>query len=712
MRRNLLIGAIAAIILTLVTSVATLQGYTATIITDPIMSPLPSKPEPVVAGGSLTVKVKAGVGAEDWSASLLDESGAVQLTSLGSGYVEGRGWTLTFQVPPNLPEGLYDLRLGYSYEGKPVDLTQSRCVWAMKEWPDSLSILQISDIHEPVGKHLFPILGYEANLLNPDLIVATGDIVDVETIAAAWNYLQYTMLKIESPSYLVPGNHDYSGASSNYYRKYGGPVNYTVTIGDFLLIAMSTTGEGYIDMSQLAWADKVLRENPDKVKILAYHHPLLSSEYEEDLGAKTGGEITGSYTDMEALRSAMYFSWTTKMSEATELLRVIETNDVRLILSGHVHRDMIYILNGRHYFVTTTTIGGGLSPGNYHGYRYITIDSQGGVELDEYATTRLFDPPNSIPSGHITYVYKNANDGSSTAVSAHIENGLNMTLDDARLEFTVSIEHPAEAYSFSTEPESYTVTTTSQGHVFTALVDVTPGSELDVTLSAGPDSEEPTVAFTVPDSYAEGEQINATIRVSDSGWGVKSVEAWYRGDDWTRLELADGPVIDGDHWEYTFPSERFDVTLPGLSGEVTLKVEAVDYAGNVAQAETTVAAAQPQQTYTLTVNTEPSGIGVMVNGNLKATPYTEVLPEGNYVVEAQPSATISGKEYRFKRWATGETDTSRAVALDAAKSLTAVYEEVKQPEPSGGIPAPLAYMAIGLAGAAAIARRTRHSKNN
>jgi len=699
-----------ALLLGLVTSVAALQGYTASIITDPVISPLPSKPEPVLLAGSLTVKVKAAAGATGWTASLVDDSLETRLTLAGATYADVKGWTVTFQVPGNLPEGLYDMRLGFTDGGKTVDVTQSRCVWAMEEWPESLRIIHITDIHEPVGKNLFPVLVYEANLLNPNIVIASGDIVDVETVAAGWNYLQYTMLNLDVPSYLLPGNHDYSGASGNNYRKYCGPVNYTVTVGDFLFVALTSTGEGYLRMDQLAWCEKVLQSNPDKVKILSYHHPLLSSEYEDDQGTMSGGDITGDYTDMEALKSIMYPSWTVRMDEATELLRIIEENDVRLILSGHVHRDMIYVLNGRHWFVTTTTIGGGLSPENYHGYRIITLDSEGNVQLDGYATARMFDPPNSIPSGMISYVYKGANDGSTTAVSAHIENDLSMALDDAKLEFTVSGALPADAYSFSSEPDSYTVATTPEGYVFTALVDVPPESELDLTLSAGPDAEEPTISFTVPDGYVEEGQLNAIIDVSDSGWGVKSVEAWYGGDEWTQLELPQGPVIDGDHWEYTFPSEHFNVTLPGLSGEVAIKVEAVDYAGNVAQAETTVAAAQAPQTYTLTVSTQPSGISVMVNGNTKATPYTEALTAGTYVVEAPPSATVGGKEYVFKEWGDGQKPTSRAVTLDSDKTLTVVYElkQAPQPEPSGGIPVPLAYIVVGLAGALALTRRARH----
>jgi hypothetical protein len=76
-------------------------------------------------------------------------------------------------------------------------------------------------------------------------------------------------------------------------------------------------------------------------------------------------------------------------------------------------------------------------------------------------------------------------------------------------------------------------------------------------------------------------------------------------------------------------------------------------------------------------------------------------------VEVAPSATVSGKEYRFKQWGTGETDNSRAVALDTDKSLTVVYEEVRPPEPSGGIPVPALFVAAGLASALLLAGRAR-----
>jgi len=703
----------AAILLGLVLSVATIQAYTTVVINDPIMSPLPSRPEPLVAGGSFNVQVDADQSAAGWRARLVSTEGNIPLAAAGASYAAGKGWTVILDAPPVLESGLYGLNFAFSEGGKSVNVTQGRCVWAWSEWPTALRLTQATDIHEPYGKDFFAVFAYETNFLYPDMLVVTGDTVDIENTASAWTNLQGTLAEFNHPTYLLPGNHDYSGAKGTLYSKYGGAHNYTVTVGDFLFITLSSGSEGYIDMGQLSWAEGVLARNPGKVKIIAFHHPLFSSEYEDDQGGLTGGEITGSYTDMEALSSAMYFSWKEKMPEATELLRLIEAYDVRLILSGHVHRDMIYILNGSHYFITTTAIGGGLPPNNYHGYRLIKLDNNGNVELDPYAQSRLYSPPNSIPIGLLTYIYKNANDGSGSAVSAHIVNGMEMSVDDARLEFLVSGENPAETYSFTPEPDSYTVVTTGEGYRFVAMVDVPAESEYSITLSAEDDAGDPRITIDMPEEYKEGEELLATIHVEDAGWGVKSVKAWYSsGATWTPLDLPQGPTIVSGQWDYIYPYDEYNITIPGQAGQVTLKVEAEDYAGNKAEAQITATAAQEPQAYTLSVTTQPSGVQVTVNGNPKTTPYSESLPEGTYVVEAPPSATVSAKEYVFKQWSDGRTTTSRAVTLNADASLTVVYEEKQapQPEPSGGIPVPAAFIAVGLAGAFIVARRARRGK--
>ena len=162
--------------------VGMLLAYSAQTINDPITYPLPSLPDPV-ADNILTVMVTAGESASGWEAVISDEVNEYTCT-LTSSEFSNKEWTLTFDVPDAEPE-LYDLVL--TYNGNTY--TQERSVWVLDGVPDSITICQISDIHQPYGWLNFTQFIYEQNLLDPDMILASGDIVDVETIRAAWSNL-------------------------------------------------------------------------------------------------------------------------------------------------------------------------------------------------------------------------------------------------------------------------------------------------------------------------------------------------------------------------------------------------------------------------------------------------------------------------------------------------------------------------------------------
>jgi predicted phosphodiesterase len=619
--------------------VGMLLAYSAQPFNDPISYPLPSLPDPV-ADGVLTVKVTAGESASGWAAVIVDEVNEYTCTLASSTYAN-KEWTLTFDVPDAVPE-LYDLAL--TYNGNTY--TQRQSVWVLEGSPESITITQISDIHQPYGWFNFTHFIYEQNLLDPDMIIATGDIVDVETIRAAWGNLQGTMVNSEEPIYLLPGNHDHTDGN-RFFKQYGGKTNFTLTIGDFFIVGLNSQGGGYVTMDQLAWADKVLSEQTDKVKIMAYHHPLLSSEYEDDGGTVTGGEVEGSWENIEALAPLMYFTWSQNMDNARELLKVVQENDVRVIMSGHVHRDMVYILNGENHFIVTTTIGGG--SGQYRGYRQVTIGSDGSVTLDEYGEASKFSPPNSVPLEKIEYLYKKANDGSETAVSAYIDNGLDMTLDNARLEFTVDDSVDATSYSFYLdEPVSYDVVSTDESHRFTAYYDVLPSTTVKTVLATGEDSADPEITITLPESYEEGDKVNGTIEVSDAGWGVESVQISYSldGGSWVEIPTDLDPVLTPDEWTISYPSESYDVSIPG-EGEVTVKVDVTDFAGNSATQEVII------PLYVVEVEPEP-----------EPEPTPEPEPEPTPEPEPEP-----------------EPDPEPAA-------------------PSGGIPIPGAFALIGVSAAA------------
>ena len=719
-RRYVTVTLLAAALITVFSqSLMGLAVPKASEMTDVVCFPLPSLPEPLLLGEDLRVEVKADIVTSGWEAMISSRFGSATLEYLNSSYVKDR-WMVYFRTPSDLTPELYDLTVSYHEGGEDVEYTHPKCVWLQEEWPEELTISHITDIHLQHGRDHFAKYIHQVNMFDPDLIIVTGDIVQTETVAAGWDYLRHEMDWIDVPFYLLPGNHDHSGGGSLIYQRYGGPLNYSIVMGDFLFVALDSQLEGEEWTNQFQWVESVLQRHPGKVKILGWHHPLLGSEYEEDEGLVKGDQLNGSWEAMEAFSDILYPSWVIDekpSNVAVEMLRVIQQYDVSLILTGHVHRDMIYVLNDRHYFVTTGPVGGGLTPGQYHDSRTIVLDSEGNVELDSYALAGLFDPPNSIPVDGLSYWYSSANDWSESAVTVSIENDLKMDLTHAKLEFHVSSEYTVEDYQFSTEPIEYETYTTDDGHIFVAYFDVPTGTHMDVTLSAVGDDLPPEVLVEVPD-YVEGQPVKGTVTVSDAGWGVDTYSVSYVNDamaTWGSFDFSFRPTINGDVYDITWPEFSYSFTVPveqALPG-LMVKVEAVDHAGNTVTSTTEDLTQLPM--YTLSVETHPAGIEISVDGDEEVTPYSEELEVGSYIVSVPEDVSFSGKNYTFAGWQGGGADLTRTVYLDEDTSLTANYDEVvpeepeepdepveepdepdEEPEAPAGIPLPTSYVVIGL----------------
>lgn len=429
-----------------------------------------------------------------------------------------------------------------------------------------------------------------------------------------------------------------------------------------------------------------------------------------------GGELVGDWTDVEALREVMYFTWGDNIGLAEELLRIIQTYDVRLVMSGHVHRDMIYILNGENYVTTGNSGGGG--PEGYEGprSRLIELDSTGAIRLGEYAEAGLFDPPNAIPTGELSYYYWGANDGSGEAVSARVVNGLEMALEDASLAF-LSSENPVDAYSFyPRDPGSYDVVETDAGYLYVVHVDVTAGGVYDLTLAMDADSVGPSVEIGFPDELPDGDIVNFTIGLTDSGWGVMDVEASYSldgGSSWTEFDIVVSATVNRDEYVVNLRDASIaldvNVSIAQIGAMLMVRAEATDFAGNLGSSERSFAlGVAPSATYILSVDSSPvSGVSVTVDGEEYESPVAAELEEGSHSVVVPDEVTMDGVEYEFTGWA----DAERSVSLSGDLDLEAVYEEVvaeepdpssspepspKPESPSGGIPISYASVAAGL----------------
>lgn len=158
-------------------------------------------------------------------------------------------------------------------------------------------IAQISDLHvQPAGKKAYGIVDTNALLraavahLNrlrpqPDIVVATGDLVDERT-EAEYQALHDILTPLRAPLYFVMGNHDDRAAFRKRfpdlpYLPATGFLHYTLDQYPVRIIVLDTLvdGEGYgeIDSERLAWLETQLSNQPDKPTAIFMHHPPFTT---------------------------------------------------------------------------------------------------------------------------------------------------------------------------------------------------------------------------------------------------------------------------------------------------------------------------------------------------------------------------------------------------------------------------------------------------
>ncbi|MBS7656400.1 hypothetical protein KEJ33_00540 [Candidatus Bathyarchaeota archaeon] len=380
------------------------------------------------------------------------------------------------------------------------------------------------------------------------------------------------------------------------------------------------------------------------------------------------------------------------LNETRVFLRLVEEYDVRLILAGHVHQNVFYAYNGRHYFVTTGPCGGSLREGGFPGYKLIWIDNKGNLKFDANTMADLSDDMNYIPVGNVIYYYSQANDGTKSAVSAAVINNQIQELTDARLEFVVNSTYGIDDYDFYlSQPDSYETFTNVNGHHFIAHIDVPPRSSLFITLAATSDTEDPTINVEVQGEIKEETPILFLIEASDAEWGVKTVEASYTiNREETALEIPNVNFlkVDKDRMILDYPTVEYLANIPGQpSGTLLhLVIKACDFAGNwdTYEANFTIGS-PPPPTHVLSVESTPIvGVSFNINGQSQSTPYCAALDEGNHKISVQKEITVNGITYIFKRWSDESTNTERTITLVKDTTLTIEYE--KAPVAETGIP--------------------------
>ncbi|CAM3800152.1 3',5'-cyclic-AMP phosphodiesterase [Xenorhabdus thuongxuanensis] len=207
-------------------------------------------------------------------------------------------------------------------------------------------ILQITDTHLFANKR-DSLLGvntyrsYHAVLdmilqqdLDIDLIVATGDLVQDQTINA-YQHFAKGIARLPAPCVWLPGNHDYQPAMVDTLAAAGISPSKQIFIGQhWQLIMLDSQVQGVphgeLTDYQLEWMKKCLDEHSDREAIIMlHHHPIPSG---------------CTWLDQHSLRNA---------PELSEYLK--GKTQVKAILCGHIHQEVDEIWNGIRVMATPST---------------------------------------------------------------------------------------------------------------------------------------------------------------------------------------------------------------------------------------------------------------------------------------------------------------------------------------------------------------------
>jgi Icc protein len=172
----------------------------------------------------------------------------------------------------------------------------------------------------------------------PDAVLMSGDLADN---AADAEYVQVRDLlaRLDAPVYVLPGNHDDRDTLRRHFDlpgTLGTPVQYAIDLGPLRLVVLDSTrpGEdrGELDEERLAWLEAELAAAPDRVTVLAMHHPPLST------GIAPWDEIGLPIADRRALGEVLQ-----------------RHPQVRRLVAGHVHRTIVADLAGRAVLAVPST---------------------------------------------------------------------------------------------------------------------------------------------------------------------------------------------------------------------------------------------------------------------------------------------------------------------------------------------------------------------
>jgi Icc protein len=172
----------------------------------------------------------------------------------------------------------------------------------------------------------------------PDAVLISGDLAD-NGADGEYETVRELLEQLGAPVYVVPGNHDDRDALRRHFDLPGAggtPVQYAVDVGPLRLVVLDSTRPGVdpgeLDADRLSWLDAELAGAPDRVTMVALHHPPIRT------GAPAWDEFGLPAADRRALGDVLQ-----------------RHPQVRRVVAGHVHRAIAGELAGRAVLAVPST---------------------------------------------------------------------------------------------------------------------------------------------------------------------------------------------------------------------------------------------------------------------------------------------------------------------------------------------------------------------
>lgn len=395
-----------------------------------IESPRLGQPQVLLPGQLIHLKIKSSIPfwKHRWSISLKKLDAANNQTEIPLKILSAHSFFSTQQLSLSastpLQPGKYSLLVR---DQEKLQIADS----AITIWPaykNDLSIIQLADLPtfsasgDQPGDIQFKKIIEEINIINPDLVLFTGDLVyggRQQQYEAFYSYIK----KINAPVIAAPGNHEYQGWSS--FLSYFGQPYHVNNIGPLNIISINSGhGRDQLTESQLHWLkssfSQIKAQQMQGTTILQSHHSIMHRPKQRG----------------------------TLKNHVKDLINLVNENSVAIVLSGHWHADSVWNnLNQEQFsspdfkgtpYAVTTSAGAILRQKHsstnelFHGYRLIRIKQSKLLNYTyDFDGDGKRDASNSIPMGELQRIDK-------SPLSSKIVNNLNETFAAARIDFSIA----------------------------------------------------------------------------------------------------------------------------------------------------------------------------------------------------------------------------------------------------------------------------------